>query len=54
MRKMVNRPDITCLSPYPLFHAWSASLVAMIPPTAELITAVIGLWMLVIVPALAG
>lgn len=41
-----------CLSPYVLFHSWSAALIAIIRLNAETVVAVIGLWLLVIVRAI--
>lgn len=38
-----------CLSPYVLFHSWSGALIALSSSTAEMIMAVIGLWILVII-----
>ena len=38
-----------CLSPYVLFHSWSGALIALSSSTAEMIMAVIGLWLLVII-----
>lgn len=45
-------PASPCLSPYVLFHSWSAGLVALSGATVEMVTAVIGLWLLVLVRAL--
>jgi len=42
------------LAPYILFHGWSAAVVALAGATAELIAAVIGLWILVAIRALGG
>jgi hypothetical protein len=42
-----------CLSPHVLFHSWSAALIAIIRLNAETIAAVIGLWLLVILRAMA-
>jgi hypothetical protein len=39
------------LSPYVLFHSWSAALAALLPEQAEFIAAVIGLWILIIIRA---
>jgi hypothetical protein len=39
-----------CLSPYVLFHAWSGALASLASQTTELIAAVIGLWILVVIP----
>lgn len=36
-----------CLSPYVLFHSWIGVLLSIISSTAEVIAAVIGLWILV-------
>jgi hypothetical protein len=41
-------PASPCLSPYVLFHSWSSALVALAGHKMELITAVIGLWIVVI------
>ena len=43
-----------CLSPYVLFHTWSAALVALVPATTELFVTVIGLWVLVALRASSG
>ena len=43
-----------CLSPYALFHTWSAALVALVPATTELFITVLGLWILVAVSAFNG
>ncbi len=40
-----------CLTPYVLFHSWSAALVALLPSQAEFIAAVAGLWVLVAIRA---
>jgi hypothetical protein len=37
-----------CLSPYILLHSWVVVLLAIVSSTAELIAAVIGLWILVV------
>jgi hypothetical protein len=39
------------LSPYVLFHAYSGALSALAPHTVEMVTAVIGLWILVLMRA---
>jgi hypothetical protein len=39
------------LSPYVLFHAYSGALSALAPYTVEMVTAVIGLWILVLMRA---
>jgi hypothetical protein len=36
-----------CLSPHVLFHSWSGVLAALFNAKAELVTAVVGLWLLV-------
>ncbi len=41
-------PASPCLAPYVLFHSWSSALVALSAQTTEMVTAVIGLWLLVI------
>lgn len=41
-----------CLSPYVLFHAWAGALVALAAYDAEMIAAVVGLWVLVIIRAI--
>lgn len=38
-----------CLSPYVLFHAWAGALVALVTYDAEMVMAVVGLWILVII-----
>ncbi len=40
------------LSPYVLFHAYSGALAALASYTVEMVTAVIGLWILVLIRAL--
>ncbi len=40
------------LSPYVLFHAYSGALSALAPYTVEMVTAVVGLWILVLMRAL--
>ncbi|HEY7126443.1 MAG TPA: hypothetical protein VH540_21060 [Ktedonobacterales bacterium] len=40
-----------CLSPYVLFHSWMGALVALAASQAEMVAAVIGLWVLVIIRA---
>jgi hypothetical protein len=45
-------PASPCLSPYVLFHSWSSAVVALSSRTPELITAVIGLWIVVILRGL--
>jgi len=47
-------PASPCLSPYVLFHAWSGALVSLAPHTAEMITTVAGLWILVAIRAFTG
>ncbi len=42
-----------CLSPYVLFHAWSGALVALADSPVEMSAAVIGLWALIVIRALA-
>jgi hypothetical protein len=37
-----------CLSPYALLHAWSGALASLAGLSAEMVAAVIGLWLLVI------
>jgi len=37
-----------CLSPYVLLHAWSGALASLAPLNAEMVAAVIGLWIMVI------
>ncbi len=43
-----------CLSPYVLFHTWVAALVPLASSTAELIAAVVGLWILVLIRLFTG
>jgi hypothetical protein len=43
-----------CLSPVVLLHAWSGALVAVVVSTSELVAAVVGMWVLVIIQALVG
>lgn len=43
-----------CLSPYVLLHAWVGALVSAVSQPVETITAVIGLWILVIIRAFSG
>lgn len=40
-----------CLSPYVLFHSWSAALIALVNAPAEMLAAVVGLWLWVILRA---
>jgi hypothetical protein len=40
-----------CLSPYVLFHAWVGALISIVSQPIETITAVSGLWILVIIRA---
>jgi hypothetical protein len=42
------------LSPYVLFHSWSGALVALSPLTAEMVTVVFGLWLVIILRAIQG
>ena len=37
-----------CLSPYVLLHAWSGALASLASLNAEMVAAVIGLWIMVI------
>ena len=41
-----------CLSPYVLLHAWVGALLALVSQVPETLTAVLGLWILVLVRAL--
>ncbi len=43
-----------CLSPYVLLHAWVGALVSIVSQPIETITAVVGLWILVIIRAFSG
>jgi hypothetical protein len=43
-----------CLSPYVLLHAWVGPLVSLVSQPIETITAVIGLWILVLIRASTG
>lgn len=43
-----------CLSPYVLLHAWVGALVSVVSQPVETITAVIGLWILVIIRVYSG
>jgi len=43
-----------CLSPYALFHTWSAAVVSLVASTAGLAAAVAGLWIVIGIQALAG
>jgi hypothetical protein len=45
-------PASPCLSPYVLFHSWSSAVIALAAHKIEMISAVIGLWVLVIIRAL--
>ncbi|MBK8782697.1 MAG: hypothetical protein IPO22_13015 [Anaerolineales bacterium] len=38
-----------CLSPYVLFHAWSSAFIALINSPLQMATAVIGLWIVVVI-----
>jgi len=42
-----------CLSPYVLFHSWAGALVTLVTLPGEMLAAVVGLWILVIIQALA-
>ena len=44
-------PASPCLAPYTLFHSWSSALVALSAHPVEMVTAVIGLWILIIIQA---
>jgi hypothetical protein len=41
-----------CLSPYVLFHSWSAAFAAVIPHQLEFFAAWVGLWILVLIRAM--
>lgn len=43
-----------CLSPYLMFHSWSAAMLAIVDRLPETIAAVIGLWILVAIRAIGG
>jgi hypothetical protein len=43
-----------CLSPYVLFHSWVIVLLAIVTSTPEIVMAVIGLWILVIIRGVGG
>ena len=43
-----------CLSPYVLFHSWVIVLLAIISSDPEIVMAVIGLWILVVIRFLGG
>jgi hypothetical protein len=43
-----------CLSPVVLLHGWSGALLAIAVSTSELVAAVVGMWVLVIMQALGG
>jgi len=47
-------PASPCLSPYVLFHSWSSALVALAAHTPEMVTAVVGLWVLVIIRSMGA
>lgn len=47
-RKEFAMPAAPCLSPYVLLHAWSGALAALVTLPAEMIAAVVGLWVIVI------
>lgn len=40
-----------CLSPYVLFHSWSAALAGLLPAQLEFFAAVAGLWILILIRA---
>ncbi len=40
-------PASPCLSPYLLFHAWSSAVISLVKNPLQLVTAVIGLWIVV-------
>jgi len=42
-------PASPCLSPYVLFHSWSSAVVALSAYTIEMVTASVGLWIVVII-----
>jgi hypothetical protein len=44
-------PAAPCLSPYVLFHSWAAALIALVGAPAEMLAAVVGLWLWVILRA---
>jgi hypothetical protein len=42
-----------CLSPFVLFHSWAGALLAVVMYQFETIAVVVGLWILVLLRALA-
>lgn len=42
-------PASPCLSPYVLFHSWSAALAALVRRPLQLLAAIVGLWLVVLV-----
>ena len=46
-------PASPCLSPYVLFHSWSSAVIALSAHKIEMVTAVVGLWVLVLVQGLS-
>jgi len=46
-------PASPCLSPYALFHSWSSALIALSAHPVEMVTAMIGLWVLVAIQGLS-
>ena len=47
-------PASPCLSPYVIFHAWSSAVIALVNDPLQLITAVLGLWLVVGIRIFAG
>jgi hypothetical protein len=43
-----------CLSPYVLLYAWSGALITLSSMTMEMVAAVAGLWLLVVIRAFSG
>jgi hypothetical protein len=57
IRRRNARPAMAaapCLSPYVLLHAWSGVLISFVSESAELVAAVVGLWIIVAISALSG
>ncbi|MDY7041513.1 MAG: hypothetical protein SVX38_11675 [Chloroflexota bacterium] len=47
-------PSSPCFSPHVVFHSYAGTLAALLPATAEITAAVIGLWILVSIRAFGG
>jgi len=57
IRRRDMRPAMAaapCLAPHVVFHSWIVALAAMVKLDVELIAAVVGLWVLVVIRAVTG